>query len=69
MTTTPGQDGHDAVDRAEELDEPEGKEEPDAIEDPAVDPSDAGFPASPELAEGNHDFTDGDPGDEAGDVD
>jgi hypothetical protein len=34
-----------------------------------VDPTDAGFPASPDLAEGNHDFTDGDPGDEAGDVD
>lgn len=69
MTTTPEDDGYDAVDRAEELDEPEAKEAPDAAGDPVVDPADAGFPSSPELDDGNHVFTDGDPGDESGDVD
>jgi hypothetical protein len=42
----------DPVDRAEALDEPEGKEDPGipvSPDDPDVDPTDAGFPSSPEL--------------------
>lgn len=45
---------------------PAGEDLPD---DPAVDPDDAGFPESPELADGDAEFTDdeGNPTDVAGD--
>ena len=65
----PPDDDRDAVDRAEALDEPEAQEAP-APDDSAVDPTDAGFPSSPELDDDNTVVTppnaDGEPGSAAG---
>ena len=68
MTSHPNtpESSKDPVDRAEAIDEPEAKEDPGrsvAPDDPDVDATDAGFPSSPELDDGNQVFTepDGDP--------
>ena len=64
MTTTPGPGDAGRDVEPDELSS-------DAAEDPAVDPTDAGFPSSPELDDDNTQFTDletGEPRDVTGDA-